>query len=159
MNARHGTRGDAELEALLAHVDRMIDQQPHREQMLSRMRRGLRGQAGRFPARHLASWLRQQGFLVSHHFLERLHQRAQQQGIRFDPRLFGREFRQAQHYRQTRPGYNTRIAVMRGLPVLYRVGGQGGNRVVLVGLLPEGALPPVQPVGAPQSRESETTMN
>src|SRR5262245_58767593 len=95
-----------------------------------------RGQDGRFPARHLQSRLRQQGFIVTRHFLQRLRERAQAQGIRFDPRSFGDEFRRAQHFRQTRPSYNTRIALMQGLQVLYRMGGWRGLHPVLVGLLP-----------------------
>jgi hypothetical protein len=114
-----------------------------------------RGQAGRYPARRLASYLRQQGFLPTQHFLDRLRERAQARGIRFDPRLFRQEFYRAQHYRQIRPGYHTRIAVMRGLPILYRMGGENMNRVVLVGVLPEGGLPPVTPVASPILREIE----
>jgi len=111
---------------------------------------GARGQAGRFPARGLPSALHRQDFLPTRHFLERLLERAQRQGVRFDPRAFGRAFAQAPHYRQTRPGYNTRIAVVRGLPILYRVGGENGNRIVLVGMLPEGALPPAERIRPPQ---------
>src|SRR5262245_59354242 len=81
----------------------------------------LRGQAGRFPARRLKSHLQRQGFLVTQHFLQRLLERAQAEGIRFDPRTFAYDFRSAPHFRQTRPGYNTRIALMQGLPVLYRM--------------------------------------
>lgn len=44
---------------------------------------------------------------------------------------------------------------MRGLPVLYRMGGERGNRVVLVGMLPTGGLPPAVRVRAPQLRERE----
>jgi hypothetical protein len=134
--------GEAELEAMLRRVDQSLA-------------RAMRGQAGRYPARRLMSILRQQGFLPTQHFLDRLRERAQARGIRFDPRLFGGEFQRARHYRQTRPGYTTRIAVMRGLPILYRMGGQAGNRIVLVGLLPQGRLPPVVPAPAPRLRESE----
>ncbi len=141
-NIYHRYQGDAELEELLEAAD-------------DAFMRLLRGQAGRYPARHLASILRQQGFLPSRHFLDRLRERGQAQGIRFDPRTFGREFQQTRHYRQSRPGYNTRIAVMRGLPVLYRIGGEGGNRIVLVGVLPERSLPPVVPVAPPRLREAE----
>jgi hypothetical protein len=115
----------------------------------------LRGQAGRFPARRLKSHLRKQGFLVSRHFLDRLIERAQAQGIRFNPRTFAQDFRAAPHFRQTRPGYNTRIAVMQGLPVLYRMSGPRGLNPLLVGLLPQGALPPAVPTRAPLLRQSE----
>ncbi len=114
-----------------------------------------RGQAGRFPVRRLPAHLRRQGFLVTRHFLDRLLERAQAQGIRFNPRSFGDEFRRAQHFRQTRPGYNTRIALMQGLPVLYRMSGWRGLHPVLVGLLPQGTLPPAQPVRPPHLREAD----
>jgi len=114
-----------------------------------------RGQAGRFPARRLPAHLRRQGFLVTRHFLDRLVERAQAQGIRFNPRTFAQDFRAARHFRQTRPGYNTRIAMIQGLPVLYRMSGPRGLNPLLVGLLPQGALPPAVPTTAPLLRESE----
>jgi hypothetical protein len=119
----------------------------------------LHGQAGRYPERRLEPILRQQGFLPTQHFLDRLRERAQAQGIRFEPRTFASEFQRAAHYRQTRPGYSTRIAVMRGLPLLYRMGGERGNRVALVGVLPSGGLPPVAPARAPRLGESEQMLS
>jgi outer membrane protein OmpA-like peptidoglycan-associated protein len=115
----------------------------------------LRGQAGRFPARRFQSHLRQQGFLVTRHFLDRLLERAQGEGIRFNPRTFANDFRTASHFRQTRPGYNTRFALLHGLPVLYRMGGPRGLHPVLVGLLPQGAIPPAVPTAAPFFREAD----
>lgn len=135
-------QSEAELEANLKQTDYMIQ----------RLRRG---QAGRYPWRNFASRLRQQGFLASQHFLDRFRERALALGIRLDPHHFGREFFRARHYRQTRVGYNTRIAMMRGLPILYRIGGRNGNKIVLVGALPQGALPPVEPVSPPRLRERE----
>ena len=108
-----------------------------------------RGQAGRSPARALRSHLRRQGFVVTRHFLDRWMERAHSQGIRFDPRTFASEFRQCPHFRQTRPGYRTRIALMWGMPVIYRMGGPKGKSPVLVGLLPQGVLPPVEPILPP----------
>ena len=108
-----------------------------------------RGQAGRDPALRFARQLKQQGFLPTRHFVERFLQRVLARGMRFDPRAFRREFFAARHYRQTRPGYRTRIAVVRGVPVLYRRGGWAGERIVLVGVLPVGARPPTEPVSAP----------
>lgn len=122
----------------------------------------LRGQAGRDPLGQLsarfAGALRRAGFLPTFHFVERLLQRGLAQGVRFDPRTFPGEFRRAPHYRQTRPGYTTRIAVVRGIPILYRRGGPRGEHVVLVGVPSEGRLPPVAPVpspGLPAQREYE----
>jgi hypothetical protein len=115
----------------------------------------LRGQAGRFPARRLQSHLRQQGFLVSRHFLDRFRDRAQAQGVRFDPRTFANDFQAAAHFRQTRPGYNTRIALLHGLPVVYRMGGPRGLHPVLVSLLPEGRMPPAVPIAPPVWREAD----
>jgi hypothetical protein len=101
-----------------------------------------------------ASAIRKQGFIPKKHFIDRLAQRGIGEGVRFDPRTFRREFFSAQHYKQTRPGYNTRIAIVRGIPVLYRLGGQRGDTVVLAGALPEGALPPVEKINPPPERET-----
>jgi hypothetical protein len=119
------------------------------------MSSALRGQAGRFPARRFQSHLRQQGFLVTRHFLDRLLERAQGEGIRFNPRTFANDFRMAPHFRQTRPGYNTRFALLHGLPLLYRMGGPRGLHPILVGLLPQGAMPPAVPSAPPTWREGE----
>lgn len=108
-----------------------------------------RGQAGRDAALRFARRLKRQGFWPTSHFVERFMQRVLARGLRFDSRAFRREFFAARHYRQTRPGYRTRIAIVRGVPVLYRRGGWNGERIVLVGVLPVGARPPVAPVGAP----------
>jgi hypothetical protein len=115
------------------------------------MRRSPTAQA----ARRFALALRQQGFLPTQHFVLRYVQRALEQGVRLDPQGFRSAFDNARHYAQTRPGYNTRIAVISGLPVLYRTSGRFGDRVLLVGLLPSGALPPVRPIPRPQ-REAES---
>jgi len=116
----------------------------------------LRGQAGRPSAKGLQQALKRQGFLVTHHFLERLQERALQQGIRFSPSSFSRDFQRAKHFRQTRPGYNSRIALLRGMPILYRIGGRVGNRIKLIGMLPQGALPPVAPIKAPRQVPRES---
>ncbi len=119
----------------------------------------LRGQQRRDPAGQralrFAAYLRRQGFLPSGHFVQRFLQRAQARGLRFDPRLFAQQFFRARHYRQTRPGYNTRIAVMHGIPIVYRMGGKNANRIVLVSLLPEGALPPVVSTAPPRPLNGE----
>ncbi|MGI0487438.1 hypothetical protein ACN4EK_18500 [Pantanalinema rosaneae CENA516] len=117
---------------------------------------GRRGQAGRNPAHRFAAHLKRQGFLPTLHFTQRFLQRLLANGVRFDPRTFVQEFRNAKHYRQTRPGYNTRLAVVRGVPIVYRPGGENGNRVVLVTTLNQGdALPPVVRSAPPQQREAE----
>ncbi len=100
-----------------------------------------------------ATAIRKQGFLPKKHFVDRIAQRGIGQGTRFDPRTFRTEFFRAQHYQQTRPGYNMRIAIVRGIPVLYRMGGPRGSTVVLAGALPEGALPPAERISAPPQRE------
>ncbi|WP_143467500.1 hypothetical protein [Leptolyngbya ohadii] len=117
---------------------------------------GKRGQAGRNPARQFAAVLKRQGFLPTLHFTERLLQRLLSNGVRLNPRTFAQDFRGAKHYRQTRPGYNTRIAVLRGIPIVYRPGGENGNRIVLVTALNQGdALPPVTRSAPPRQREQE----
>ncbi|HQW38910.1 MAG TPA: hypothetical protein PLO00_09335, partial [Usitatibacteraceae bacterium] len=105
-----------------------------------------RGQAGRDAALRFARRLKQQGFLPTHHFAERFLQRVLARGLRFDPRTFRREFFAARHYRQTRPGFSTRIAVVRGVPVIYRRDGRTGERIVLVSVLSVGKQPPTAPV-------------
>ncbi len=117
---------------------------------------GRRGQAGRSIAQRFAAYLKRQGFLPTVHFTQRFLQRLASKGVRFDPSTFVREFRAAKHYRQTRPGYNTRLAVVRGVPIVYRPGGENGNRIVLVTTLNQGAnLPPVTRSSPPKQREAE----
>ena len=108
-------------------------------------------------ARRFARALVSQGFLARTHFIDRIAERGLGSGIRFDPRTFPSEFVHAAHYRQTRPGYNTRIAVVRGVPILYRTGGRSGKQIVLTGALPPGvALPPSERIAAPRQREVES---
>jgi hypothetical protein len=107
-------------------------------------------------AERLAAVLRRQGFLPRVHFLERWLERARP-FVRLDPATFRRQFQQARHYRQTRPGYRSRIAVIAGMPILYRMGGPRGRHVVLMGVLP--SMPPVAPAQAPllaPAREAES---
>lgn len=105
-----------------------------------------------------ATAIRKQGFLPKTHFIDRIAQRALGEGTRFDPRTFRREFFSARHYRQARPGYNTRIAVVRDIPLLYIAGGPRGNHIVLAGALPEGALPPVERINPPPPQHEAETM-
>ncbi len=100
-----------------------------------------------------ASAIRKQGFLPKKHFVDRIAQRGISEGTRFDPRTFRREFFRAQHYQQTRPGYNLRIAVVRDIPVLYRMGGPRGSHIILTGALPARALPPAEKISPPPQRE------
>ncbi len=117
----------------------------------------LRGQARRDPsgqrALRFAAALRRQGFLPTGHFVQRFLQRMN--NVRFDPRQFRSEFYRGQHYRQTRPGFNTRLTLVRGVPIVYRVSGEQGNRIVLITVW-DGDLPPTAPVAAPAQRESES---
>ena len=108
-------------------------------------------------ALRFARALRKDGFLPRTHFIERISERALGGGIRFDPRTFRSEFDRAAHYRQTRPGYKMRIAVVRGVPILYRVGGRSGKQIVLGGALPPGSdLPPNERISAPRQKETES---
>jgi hypothetical protein len=110
-------------------------------------------------AERLATALRRQGFIPKVHFLERWLERARAFGVRLDPATFRRQFQQALHYRQTRPGYSNRIVVIAGTPVLYRMGGPRGRHVVLLGVLPR--LPPVTHAQAPPlapEREAESML-
>ena len=116
----------------------------------------LRGQAGRAPARHLLSRLRHLGFQPTGHFMQRVWERAQAQGIRLDPRTFAQGFRQGQHLRQDNPAHpGTRVVVVQGLPVVYAMSGARGATPRLVTLLPQGAVPAGTPVPAPALREAD----
>jgi hypothetical protein len=113
-------------------------------------------QSRRNPVYGFVTYLKQQGFLPTEHFVQRFLQRLHSQGIRVDPRTFVQEFLSTKHYRQTRPGYNTRLAIVRSIPIVYRSGGENGNRIVLVTVLPEGApLPPTASVSPPKQRMME----
>jgi len=116
----------------------------------STKRPSLRSQAARRFARALLS----QGFLARPHFLDRVAERGWGSGVRIDPQTFRSEFFRAAHYRQTRPGYNTRIAVVRGVQILYRAGGRSGKHIVLVGALPPSSpLPPSEQITSPRQGE------
>jgi len=107
-------------------------------------------------AQRFASALRSQGFLPRMHFIDRIAERGLGGGIRFDPRTFRSEFFRAAHYRQTRPGYKLRIAVVRGVPILYRAGGRSGKQIVLAGALPPGSdLPPSERISATLQQETQ----
>src|SRR5690349_17318309 len=102
-----------------------------------------------------ATAIKSDGFEPRLHFIERICERAIPAGVTFDPRTFKSEFLKARHYRQTRPGYSLRIAVVRTVPIFYRVGGWSGKHIVLAGALPPGApLPPSEPVAAAVMREA-----
>jgi hypothetical protein len=131
---------EAELEQLLERVDEAVYEE-------------LRGRAVRHRAQQFASHLRRQGFLPTPHFPQSFLQRVPSRGIRFDPRTFRREFYRARHYR--RPGSPTRIAVVHGVPVLYRIGAEGGNPIALEGVLPKGVSPCVTPTPPPLQGEAE----
>jgi hypothetical protein len=126
-------RGEVELEQLLERVDEAVD-----KALRGQTDRGLIGQG----APPFAAYLRRQGFVPMQHFAQQFLQEALSRGIRFDPGTFRSEFYRARHYRQTGPGYNTRIAVVHGIPVRYYMDSGNNNRIVLMGGL-RGALPPV----------------
>jgi hypothetical protein len=108
-------------------------------------------------AERLAAVLRRHGFIPRVHILERWLERARPFGFRLDPATFRRQFQEARHYRQTRPGYHSRIAVIAGMPVLYRMGGPRGRHVVLRRVL--AGMLPVAPAQAPllaPAREAES---
>lgn len=57
-----------------------------------------------------------------------------------------------------RPGYNTRFTMVRGIPIIYRPGGEDGNRIVLVTVLDKGKLPLVTPASPPPQPEAEVEL-
>lgn len=120
----------------------------------------LRGQAGRSAAQRFGKKIKRLGFWPTQHFLERFQQRLSSSGVRLDAREFARQFFGAAHYRQTRPGYNTRIAVVNRIPIVYRPSGWKGRRVKLITTLnPGDALPPTERIAAPRLRELDAEAN
>ena len=105
-------------------------------------------------ANRFATYLRHVGFWPTAHFTLRFLQRAQPLGL--SPKTFRTEFYRARHFRQTKPMYaNSRVALIRDIPVLYRPSGWRGDRIKLIGLLPEGRMPAAQPIRRPRQREAE----
>ncbi|MBD2778796.1 GIY-YIG nuclease family protein [Iningainema tapete] len=118
-----------------------------------------RGQAGRNPAQKFAAYLKRQGFLPTSHFAQRFLKRVLSRGVRFDPSTFKSEFLKAKHYRQTRSSYNKRFTIVRGVPIVYRPGGENGNRIVLITTLAQGdKVPPMIPTAPPHQRETEAEL-
>ena len=104
-------------------------------------------------ANRFSNYLRRVGFWPTAHFTLRFLERALPLGL--NPRTFRNEFYGARHFAQTRPGYNTRVALIRDIPILYRPSGWRGERIKLIGLLPQGALPPTRRIPPPMQREAE----
>ena len=103
----------------------------------------------RSPGKLISQALQRQGFLPSHEFIVRFIERLRACNLKFDPRAFRCEFYNARHYRQTGSRFKPRIALIRGIAVLYRPGGADDRRVELLGVMPEYAVPSVVPVSAP----------
>jgi hypothetical protein len=140
MSSGGETKVEAELEQLLEQVDEAVHED-------------MRGRAVRVRKQRFAPHLRRQGFLPTSYFPQRFLQRLLSRGIRFNSCTFRREFYRAQHYRHL--GSQTRIAVVQGVPVLYRIGTEGDNLITLVDVLPKGASPRVIPTAAPWQGEAE----
>ena len=123
------------------------------EQLLARADRAVGGDWGepvvRSPAKLFAERLRRQGFLPSQEFVVRFMQRLRDCGIWFDARAFRHEFCGARHYRQVGSRFAPNIAIVRGIPVLYRSDGGAGDRVELLGVLREYSRPRVVPIPSP----------
>jgi hypothetical protein len=132
MSSGWETKVEVELEQLLEPVDEAVHED-------------LRGRAVRARTQRFAAHLRRQGFLPTSYFPQRFLRRMLSRGIRFDSHTLCREFYRAQHYR--RPGSPMRIAVVHGVPVLYRMAAEGDHLIALVGVLPEGA--PLRVVPSP----------
>jgi len=107
------THTEADLEQLLERVDEAVYQ-------------ALNGGGRQTAACQFVIYLRRQGFLPTQRFARQFLQRVRSRGPQFDPQMFGNEFYRARHYR--RQGYFTRIAVVQGVPVLYRMAGEGTTR-------------------------------
>jgi hypothetical protein len=105
-----------------------------------------------------ATAIKAAGFLPTQHFIQRICKRVIGERLGLNPKTFRSDFFSARHFRQTRIGKSgVSIAVVRGIPIFYRVGGWQGNRIVLITAYePDYPLPSVTPIAAPQMREAET---
>src|SRR5215216_2411662 len=97
----------------------------------------------RSPGKLISQALQRQGFLPSHEFIVRFIERLRACNLKFDPRAFRCEFYNARHYRQTGSRFKPRIAVIRGIAVLYRRPSADDKRIELLGVIPEYAAPSV----------------
>src|SRR2546423_7825174 len=106
------------------------------EQLLAMADRAIEGDWGepivRSPAKRFAEHLRMQGFVPSQEFVTRFTQRLQDSCLRFAPHTFHNEFFRARHYRQIGSRFKPRIAMIKGIPVLYRPDGSGEKRIMLL---------------------------
>lgn len=85
--------------------------------------------------------LREFGFLPSLHFGERFLKRVSGKH-RISAEAFARSFERGTHYCDTRPGRHSRIAMVMGIPVVYRYGGRSGRHIRLITVLPPETRPP-----------------
>lgn len=106
----------------------------------------------RSPGKLISQSLQRQGFQPSHEFIVRFIERIRARGIRFNIRDFARAFRAACHYRQSGSRFKPRIAIVMGIPVLYRIDPEGEKRIALVGVLPGWASVCVVPSRSPWAR-------
>jgi hypothetical protein len=101
-----------------------------------------------------------QGFAVMPQFVLGFLEGLRAHGRRLPPHRFRRAFYQARHYRQTQPGFNTRLADIAGLVVLYRLGRANEPGVVLLGVLPAGVTAvgiPISPPATESQFEAESS--
>ena len=99
--------------------------------------------------------LRAFGFLPRPHFIQRWSERARRSGVQPDPAAFARAFQRGRHFSQT-DDHHSRVAVIRGIPVTYVIGGRTGRNVVLTGVQPDLARLRLEPIGAPRRELSLT---
>lgn len=109
----------------------------------------------------VARWqeaLAQQGFAATPQFVRGFRQGLRAQGRRLSPAQFRDAFARAHHYRPREAGNPARIAVWRGIAILYRPGNQTSPQVVLWDVLPAGATAVARPTRPPMSLpEAETS--
>jgi hypothetical protein len=99
----------------------------------------------------LARQLRGQGFRLTRRFAAQFVRRLP--GDRpFHPYRFRRAFFEARRFRPARPGLPWRVALVRGLPIVYR---RDAGQIILLGLLPAEARSQLIPLVRPGAGEGE----
>jgi hypothetical protein len=96
--------------------------------------------------------LGRQGFVASAQFVRGWRQGLKAKGLHMQPARFRQIFGEAHHLRQTTPDHSARIAVWRGIVILYERGKRANPRIRLLDVLPKGAIAVAAPVQQSKGR-------
>jgi hypothetical protein len=114
--------------------------------------------AGNRAVHYWQKTLAQQGFAATPQFVHGFQQGLQAQGRRLHPTQFQSAFACAHHYQPQEGGNPTRVAIWRGITMLYRPGSQTNPVITLLDVLPAGATAVARPIRSPiKASEAESS--